>query len=361
MRIVVKLGTALITGGNERVDVDFLREFVRQVSTLHKEGHEILVVTSGAVAAGREKLGIDRKDVPSRQVLAAIGQGRLIHIYEELFSEYDITIAQTLLTRADISERLGYLNARNTLLSLLRYRIIPIINENDVVAVEELEGRVFGDNDTLSALVANLVDADLLIILSEVDGLFSKDPRRGKGELLRDVFRIDEEIEKMAGGAGRMGRGGMITKVRAAKLATSSGTKVIIANGKIEDVLIRLVRGEKIGTLFHPSGTKLESRKRFLLSQIRKGWVLIDKGAEVSIRERNSSLLPIGVVDVGGYFERGDVIDVRGEDGVIGCGIANYSSEDVRRIKGHHSKEIANILGYEYGEEIIHRDNLVIL
>jgi glutamate 5-kinase len=362
-RFVVKLGTNLVTGDGEHLDFQRLADLVGQVAQLHRQGLEVIVVSSGAIAAGRDKLGLTRehRDIPFRQVLAAVGQSRLMQAYDQLFSRHDITIAQTLLTRADISDRLGYLNARNTLLALLELGVIPVVNENDVVAVDELEGIRFGDNDNLSALVANLVDADLLMLLGVVAGLYTRDPNRDPdAKLIPKVESIDASIERLAGGARGWGTGGMVTKLEAARLATVSGVAVVIADGREPDVVTRLSRGESSGTLFPPTGSKLESRKRWMLSRPAKGRLLVDPGAVLALREQNKSLLPTGIIEVHGEFERGDIVSISGAQGEkIACGISNYGSKEIAIIKGAHSDKITELLGYEYGAEVVHRDNLV--
>jgi glutamate 5-kinase len=364
-RFVVKLGTNLVTGGSEHLDFQLLADLAGQVAQLHRQGLEVIVVSSGAIAAGRDKLGLirERKDVPFRQVLAAVGQSRLMQAYDQLFSRHDITIAQTLLTRADISDRLSYLNARNTLLALLELKVIPVVNENDVVAVDELEGIRFGDNDNLSAMVANLVDADLLMLLGDVAGLYTRDPNRDPdAKLIPKVARIDASIERLAGGARGWGTGGMVTKLEAAKLATASGVAVVIADGREPKIITRLSRGESSGTLFSPTGSKLESRKRWMLSQPTKGGLLVDPGAVLALREQNKSLLPRGIIEVNGQFERGDIVNISGAQGEkIACGISNYGSKDIAIIKGAHSDKITELLGYEYGAEVVHKNNLVVL
>jgi glutamate 5-kinase len=364
-RFVVKLGTNLVTGAGEHLDFQLLANLVGQVAQLHQHGLEVIVVTSGAVAAGRDRLGLvtERKDMPFRQVLAAVGQSKLMHAYDELFSRHGITIAQTLLTRADISDRLGYLNARNTLLALLELRVIPVVNENDVVAIDELGGVRFGDNDNLSAMVANLVDADLLMLLGDVAGLYTRDPNRDSdAKLIPKVDRIDASIERLAGGARGGGTGGMVTKLEAAKLATASGVAVVIADGRAPDIIIRLSRGELSGTFFPAASSKLESRKRWMLSQPAKGGLFVDPGAVLALRGQNKSLLPAGILKVEGDFERGDMVNIDTAEGErVACGISNYGSKDVAIIKGAHSDRIMELLGYEYGAEVVHRDNLVVL
>ncbi len=366
-RLVIKLGTNLLTGSSGRLDVNIMSSLTTQVAQLHREGYEITIVSSGAVAAGRQKLGLsrERRGIPFKQVLAAVGQSQLMNIYDQLFSEHGLVIAQALLTKSDLIDRSGYLNARNTLLALLELRVICIINENDVVATDELGELIFSDNDNLSAMVANLIDADLLAILTDIDGLYTADPRRyPDAKLIPRVEKINTEIERLAGDAGSpYGVGGMITKIEAAKLATASGVTVVIANGTKPDILKQIVSGQQAGTIFLPRTTKMESRKRWMLSGLAsKGKLIIDEGAATALRDKGSSLLPAGIVGVDGKFQRGDVVDLFDTDGNhIGCGISNYNSEDIERIKGMHSEEIPARLGYEYGDEVIHRNNMVLI
>ncbi|MBT9149218.1 MAG: glutamate 5-kinase [Dehalococcoidia bacterium] len=364
-RLVIKLGTNLITAGGDNLDREMMTSLVEQVAQLCERGLQAIIVSSGAVAAGKHRLGIKkrRRDIPFRQMLAAVGQCRLMQAYDELFSARGITVAQTLLTRPDFLNRLGYLNARNTLLALLELGVVPIVNENDVVFVEELEGTVFGDNDNLSAMVANLVDADLLIILSDVAGLYTSDPNQdATARLIPQVERIDQSIEDLAGGrCGERGVGGMATKIEAARLATSSGTAVVITSGQEPRVILRLVEGEALGTFFSPVTTGIESRKRWMLSLPVKGRIAIDAGAKTALQKRNKSLLPAGVVRVEGRFERGDVVAIiDSQDLSLATGISNYSSADIAQIKGCRSDSIQGILCYEYGDEVVHRDNLVV-
>ena len=366
-RLVVKLGTYLLTGGVGHLDLEIMTNLIDQIAQLHQQGLETILVSSGAIAAGRDKLGLakERKDVPFRQVLAAVGQSRLMHTYERLFAKHDIVVAQALLTKQDMSDRAGYLNARNTLLALLDLRVVPIVNENDVVAIDEIKEAKFGDNDNLSAMVANLVDADLLMLLSDVAGLYTADPHRDpQAKLIPEVKNIDAYIEHLAGGTdSRQGTGGMGTKVEAAKLATSSGVAVVIADGKQPDIIPRLVQGELIGTFFPSMTTKLESRQRWMVSGLAsRGRVVIDAGAAMALKKGKGSLLPAGIKEVKREFHRGDVIDVVDLQGSrIACGISNYNSADVEVIKGAHSEEIMSLLGYEYGAEVVHRNNLVML
>ena len=366
-RIVAKFGTSLLTGGSDHLDQDMMSNLVAQVAGLKQQGNEILVVSSGAIAAGRYKLGSirQRKGIPFKQVLASVGQGRLMNVYEQLFTRHNITVAQALLTRADLTDRAGYLNARNTLLALLELGVICIVNENDVVAVDEIEEAKFGDNDNLSAMVANLVDADLLLILTDIAGLYTADPRgNADARLIPQVDRIDPAIEKLATDtAGNLGTGGMITKLEAAKLATASGVTVIIADGRQPDIIARLISGEAIGTRFPAVTSQLESRQRWMLSGLStRGELVVDSGAALALKKQNRSLLAAGITVVSGKFQRGDIVNVSNPEGTrLGCGLTNYSSSDIDTIKGVHSRRIAALLGYDYGSEVIHRNNLVVL
>jgi len=366
-RIVVKLGTSLLTGGSDHLNQDIMSSLVAQVAQLHRQGLKLLVVSSGAITAGRYKLGLTKKlrGIPFRQVFSSVGQSRLMQTYEQLFSRHNITVAQALLTKADLSDRAGYLNARNTLLALLELRVLCIVNENDVVAVDEIQEAKFGDNDNLSAMVANLVDADLLLLLTDTAGLYTADPRRDPdARLIPQVERIDSKIGQLATeAAGSLGIGGMVTKIEAAKLATASGVTVVIADGREPDVIVRLAAGETIGTCFWPLTDKLESRKRWMVSGLStRGGLVVDAGAARALRKQNRSLLATGIKKVEGDFQRGDVVTVYDHKGsILGCGITNYSAADIGIIKGMHSKKIATLLGYDYGSEVVHRNNLVVL
>lgn len=366
-RLVAKFGTNLLTAGTDHLDLEVMASLVGQVARLHRQGCQVIVVSSGAIAAGRHVLGFpkERRDVPFRQVLAAVGQSRLMDAYDQLFSWHGIIVAQTLLTRADLTDRLGYLNARNTLLALLDLGVVPIVNENDVVAVDELEGATFGDNDNLSAMVANLVDADILILLGDTGGLYTADPQRHpEAQLIPWVERIDAQVEALAGGTGSTrGTGGMVTKIQAAKLATASGVTVVIAHGREPEVLLRLAHGEKMGTIFPPTQTDVESRQRWMLSGLaRRGRVVVDEGAAAALREGKGSLLPAGIIAVAGDFRRGDIVDIADPSGAtLACGIVNYSAAEIEQIKGLRSDRIAPKLGYHYGAEVVHRNNLVLL
>jgi len=365
-RMVVKIGTNVLTAGTDRLDLEVMSSLVGQVARLHRQERDVLIVSSGAIACGRHRLGTakERKDIPFRQVLASVGQTYLMQAYDELFAWHDIVVAQTLLTKRDLADRQGYLNARNTLLALLEARAVPIVNENDVVAVEEIEGVKIGDNDNLSALVANLVDADLLVLLTDQAGLFTTDPRlHPDARLIQRVERIDEEIGQLAGESGERGVGGMTTKIQAARLATAGGTHVVIADGREKGILLRLAEGEALGTLFPATVHRMESRKRWMLTGLSlKGSIFVDAGAARALRQENRSLLPAGIRRVEGPFERGDAIAIcDGEGQRIACGIASYGSSDIETIQGLRSERIEEVLGHQYGAEVVHRDNLVLL
>ena len=371
-RVVVKVGTTVLTGGGRALDPERMRDLARQIDALRRAGHEALLVSSGAIAAGRDRLPLDRarRDVPAKQMLAAIGQHRLMQTWDAIFEKHEIVVAQTLLTKADLRDRQGYLNARNTLIGLVEHKVLPIVNENDVIDVGEIhvgdDNRLYGDNDNLAAMVANLVDASLLVNLTSTGGLYTDDPRvNPAAELVPEVIRITRDVEALAGGAGSdQGTGGMRTKIEAAKLATASGIAVVIAPGSEPDVLVRVVLGqEHIGTRFRPAVTRRESRKRWILSALTtRAAVQVDAGAAEAIRTRGRSLLAAGVRATQGRFGRGDPIAVLDPDGErIACGLANYASPDVEQIKGQHSRGISDLLGHTFGPEVIHRDNLVVL
>jgi len=366
-RIVAKFGTSLVAGGTDQLNQEMISMLVNQIAQLHQQGIELLVVSSGAIGAGRNRLKQikESKGTPFKQVLAAVGQIHLMQAYDQLFRQHDITVAQALLTKTDLSDRSGYLNTRNTLLALLELGIVCIVNENDVVALDEIEEDKFGDNDNLSAMVANLVDADLLLLLTDIGGLYTADPRCYPDAcLIPQVDRIDTEIERLAADTpGSSGTGGMITKIEAARLATTSGITVIIADAKEKDVILRLARGEDIGTRFTPASSKMESRKRWMLSGLStRGKLVVDSGASQALKKHNRSLLPAGIKQVEGDFQRGDIVNIYDPDGTrMACGITNYSSAEIDAIKGKHSKGIAELIGRDYGSEVVHRNNLVVL
>jgi glutamate 5-kinase len=366
-RIVAKFGTSLLTAGTNRLNLERMTDLVGQIAMLHRQGVEIVIVTSGAIAAGREKLGLTKKakGVALKQVLASVGQGRLMNVYEDLFDKHNITVGQALLTKSVLVDRAGYLNARNTLLASLEMGVIPIINENDVVAVDEIREARFGDNDNLSAMVANLIDADLLFILTDIDGLYTADPNKEPdAKMIPLVEKIDAKIESLVSGStSGLGTGGMVTKIEAAKLAVKSGVTVVIANGGEKDVLVRVANAEAIGTRFLPAKNKLDSRERWMLSGLStRGKVTVDDGAVQALKKKNCSLLAAGITEVEGNFQRGDMVDICDRKGIkLGSGITNYASTEVQSIKGAHSENITDLLGYDSGSEVVHRNNLVIL
>ena len=372
-RIVAKFGTNLLTSGTDQLDTETMAGLVRQVAALRDREIEAIVVTSGSIAAGRHRLGgtssgggaSSRKGTASRQVLASVGQSHLMHIYDGLFAQHGLVAAQTLLTRRDLADRVGYLNARNTLLQLLDLGAVPVVNENDAVALDEIEEVRIGDNDNLSALVTNLVDADLLVIATDTGGLHTADPRREPdAELIPCVEKITPEIERLANdSATPHGVGGMITKLQAAKLATAGGADVVIAGGHEPELFERLIAGESVGTIFPATTDRLESRKRWMLAGLAaRGKIVVDAGAAQALISRGKSLLPAGARDVSGRFDRGDTVSICDEEGHrFAIGITNYSREDAAQILGVRSDRIAKLLGHEYGAELVHRNNLVLL
>jgi glutamate 5-kinase len=364
-RIVIKLGTSTLTGGSSRLSPPRLVELVGQMSKLVATGCQVVVVSSGAIAVGREVLNYPNlpKDMPAKQMLAAVGQPRLMALYEQLFGLYGLTVAQVLLTRADLSDRRRYLNSRNTLKALLAQGAIPIVNENDTVATEEIR---LGDNDNLSALVCNLIDADLLAILTDQPGLFTADPRHDpSASLISEVNtpEIPEELWRAAGGSSTgLGTGGMVTKLQAADLARRSGAMVVIAQGVLPAVLLRMVAGEALGTRFPPLTPAGGSRKRYILTGGRSsGKLSVDDGAARALHN-GGSLLPVGVRQLEGRFQRGDTVRVLDPTGrEIARGLVNYGYNDLERILGKQSDQIEVLLGFSYGDEVIHRDNMVLL
>ena len=362
-RIVVKVGSSLVTNEGRGVDADAVGNWCRQMALLAGQGREVVIVSSGAIAEGMKRLGwaVRPKEIHELQAAAAVGQMGLAQIYESKLREHGMGSAQVLLTHADLADRERYLNARSTLLTLLSHRVIPVINENDTVVNDEIK---FGDNDTLGALVANLVDADALVILTDQRGLYSADPRKDTSARFIDEARAgDPDLETMAGGAGSsIGRGGMLTKVLAAKRAASSGTSTVIAFGREPDVLVRLIAGESIGTALIAPTQKLAARKQWMVDHLQlRGAVVIDDGAARKVRDEGKSLLPIGVTEVQGEFHRGDVIAVRSLKGVeLARGLANYGSSEARLIARKPSGEFEKLLGYTAEPEMIHRDNLVL-
>lgn len=360
-RIVVKVGTSTLTYANGKLNLTRMERLVRELADLHNAGKEVILVSSGAIGVGAEKMGIKAapRTMPDKQALAAIGQGALLHMYEKFFAEYGRIVAQVLLTRDDFMERMRYLNATNALLAILAMEVIPIINENDTVVVEEIK---FGDNDTLSALVAGITDADLLIILSDVDGLYDSDPRLNKAAVLQhEVTEITPEMERGAESKGSsFSSGGMATKLKAADMCMAAGIPMVIANNNIENVIRQIVNGNDIGTLFVPREEKMQARKRWIaFGSVPQGRLTIDDGAWSALAKRGKSLLPSGVIAVEEEFERGDVVAVITSEGAeIARGIVNYSAEEIKLIAGHKSGEISRILMAKDYDEVIHRNNL---
>jgi glutamate 5-kinase len=363
-RIVVKVGSSLVTNEGRGVDGEAIGNWARQLAALARDGRELVMVSSGAIAEGMKRLGwtVRPKELPELQAAAAVGQMGLVQMYETRLSEQGMHSAQVLLTHADLADRERYLNARSTLLTLLALKVIPVINENDTVVNDEIK---FGDNDTLGALVANLVEADALVILTDQRGLYSADPRKDPQARFIDEARAgDPALELMAGGAGSsLGRGGMITKVLAAKRAAGSGASTIIAWGREPDVLLRLARGERIGSALVAGTAKLAARKQWMVDHLQlRGAVVVDDGAAAKLRDEGKSLLPIGVTEVRGEFARGDVIAVRTLAGAdVARGLANYSSAEARLIARKASTQIESLLGYANEPEMIHRTNLVLV
>ncbi len=363
-RLVVKVGSAVLSKGDIGLHRPTLERVSRELSALREEGREIVLVSSGAILAGmgRLRLGERPGSIPLKQAAAAVGQSLLMRHYEEAFDPYGQRVAQLLLTQEDFRSRPRYLNARNTLFTLLHLGVLPIINENDTVSVEEIR---FGDNDNLSALVATLVGADLLVILTDLDGLYTADPRRDpSASLITQVPRRSADVCFWAADSGTgLGTGGMVTKVEAARRAAASGIPTIIANGLVEGILARILRGEAVGTLFQASSSRMRSRKRWLAFATQpRGRIAVDIGAKEALIRGGKSLLPSGVVSSSGGFEGGEVVslcDPAGEE--FARGVANYDAEQVERIKGLKSSQIEGVLGSKPFDEVVHRDNLVIL
>jgi glutamate 5-kinase len=362
--IVVKLGTSVLTGGTLALDRAHMVELARQCAQLQKDGHKVVLVSSGAIAAGREYLNYPQlpKSMASKQLLAAVGQSQLIQVWQSLFAIYGVKTGQMLLTRADLDNRERFLNARDTVNALIDNKILPIVNENDAVATTEIK---VGDNDNLSALVGILCSADKLLLLTDQPGLFTADPRNNPdAELIKEVTTIDKTLRSIAGDSGTsLGTGGMATKLQAADIARRAGIEVVISAGSANDVILDAVGDSPQGTKFLALPDSLENRKRWILAgPAATGEVVIDDGAVKAVQASGSSLLAKGVIQVKGHFERGEVTRiVDGDAQLIAKGIASYSSEDLHKIKGMHSKDIMQALGYNYGSEVIHRDDLVVI
>ena len=363
-RWVVKIGSAMLTDGGQGLDTLAFSHWVEQISEWVKAGHEIVLVSSGAVAEGMSRLGwsVRPSTLHDLQAVAAVGQMGLIKAWESHFAEHDLHTAQVLLTHDDLTNRVRYLNARSTLSTLLKMGVIPVVNENDTVANEELK---FGDNDTLAALVANLVEADLLVLLTDQNGLYSADPRKDKNAALIDSADVaDPNLDDMAGeSVGGLGRGGMMTKIRAARLAARSGTPTVIASGAVKNNLRQIASGDSIGTLLIPGQGAQAARKQWLASHLQvSGQLTLDDGAVSVLKTSGKSLLPVGVRQVSGEFKRGEVVScVDRENNEIARGLVNYSSQEALLIMGKSSELIESILGYIDDEELIHRDNLVLI
>jgi len=365
-RLVIKVGTAVLASPTVGINDKRIEKIVDEIVDLRQSDQEVILITSGAIGAGMRALGLKERPrtLPGKQAAAAIGQSYLMHLYERCFRKRGYLVAQILLTQDDLTDRKRYLNARHTLMTLLKLNVIPIINENDSVGVEEIK---FGDNDTLSALVTNLVGAELLIILSDIDGLYATDPRKRGGDkedYIRLVEKIDSQTEIEAGGPGEItSTGGMYTKLEAARIVTNSGEPMVIANGKTPRVIRRLLEGEDIGTLFLPRKKKVASRKRWIaFTRRRCGRIFVDEGAKEALKLKGKSLLPSGIVRVEGSFSEGDMVSVSNEnEEEFARGLSNYSSLELEKVKGAKTKEVKSILGYKYYDEVIHRDNLVIL
>jgi glutamate 5-kinase len=363
-RIIVKIGSSTLTHASGKLNYHRIERLVMEIADLANQGKQMILVTSAAVSAGMAPLGLSErpKTIREKQAVAAIGQGVLMNIYEKMFRDYGQTVGQILLTRMDSYNRKNFMNSRNTLLTLLDMGVIPIINENDAVAIDELK---IGDNDTLSAIVASIVDADLLVILSDVDGLYTANPQTDpQAKIISEVTEIDKHIYDISGGAGTSrGTGGMYTKIQAASMAMASGVDMVIASGSQDNILQRICNGEELGTLFKAKDTNLHTKKRWLVSGFRvTGSISVDKGCRNAIVGQGSSVLPVGIVSVDGSFHAGDIIEVLFDGIVIAKGIVNYDSGDVALIKGLQTKALTDKLGHDgCYEEVIHRDNLVVM
>lgn len=362
-RWVIKIGSALLTNDGQGLDLDRIADWAAQIAELKHAGVEVVLVSSGAVAAGMTRLGWSTRPhtMEMLQAAAAVGQTKLVQTYEDLFQKSDLHTAQILLTHEDLSDRKRYLNARNTLRALLSMPVIPIVNENDTVTTDEIR---FGDNDTLGALVANLVEADALILLTDQDGLYDADPRHSPdAKLIRQANATDPALVAVAGDGGRLGRGGMATKVRAARLAARSGAVTVIAGGRLPDVLKDIRRGLSVGTRLEPDLAPIVARKQWLAGQLQmRGEVIIDDGACQALQHQGKSLLAVGVKAVTGNFQRGECVAIKTEQGKeLARGLINYDAFEARRIIGKPTQHIEGILGYLNEPELIHRDNLVLV
>lgn len=349
--------------GRRGLDLGVINRLCDEISMLREQGRQVVIVSSGAIASGIRKVGLREmpKTIPQKQAAAAVGQGSLIQAYEEAFSHYDLRVAQILLTSDDLTNRRRYLNARHTLQTLLEWGIIPIVNENDTVVVDEIK---FGDNDNLSALMAQLIEADLLVALTDMDGLYDSDPRQShEAKVIPVIHRIDRQVEGFAGHRpGGLGTGGMPSKLMAAKKVTAAGVPMIIGNGRKRYVLKQIFDGEEVGTLFLPAQRRLPSKKQWIAHTLKpQGEVILDAGAAKALKLRGKSLLPTGIVAVRGRFELGAPVRcLSSEEEVIGIGLVNYGAEEIKKIMGVRSNRIEEVLGYKHSDEVIHRDNFVL-
>lgn len=363
-RLIFKIGTSTLTHATGLLDLNRIENIVRQLTNVHNMGIEIVLVSSGAIGAGMGKLGLKTrpKTIPEKQAAAAVGQGVLLHMYEKLFSEYGKTVAQILLTKEDILNRKRFLNARNTFFSLFNQGVIPIVNENDAVAVDEIK---IGDNDTLSAMVTSLVEGDLLVLLSDIDGLYDSNPKENKdAKLISYVDSITEEIKDAAGGAGTsFGTGGMITKIKSAEIAVSSGASMIIVNGSSPNIINEILEGKNVGTFFKADQNPMQSRKCWIAyNTLIKGQITVDEGAKEALAKYHKSLLPAGILSIYGLFEKGDIISIIDSLGnEIARGITNYNSSEIDIIKGCNTSLIEEKIGYKSYDEVVHADNLAVL
>lgn len=362
-RIVIKVGTSNLTDSNYRLEPCKVEKLTREIAELKKRGKEVIVVSSGAIGAGIGKLDLKQRprDIKRLQATAAVGQSVLMSTYDRYFARYGQTIAQVLLTHEDFFNRQRYINLRNTLITLLKSSLIPIINENDTVAVDELK---VGDNDNLSALVASNLEADLLVLLTDIDGLYSQDPKRSKNaEFISVVEEITPEIERIAESGGKTGVGGMKTKIQAARVSMNAGIPLVIANGGAENILLRIIEGEPVGTVFMPKREKMNDREHWILfASTPKGRIKVDDGAKRALLKTGSSLLPSGIIDVENEFKSGDPVSIVDLEGVeLAKGITNYSYVEIEKIKGVHTREIERILGHKEYNEVVYRGNLVLV
>ena len=361
-KILIKVGSAVLTG-NDGLDLKIIDALVREMSDLIDKGYSVVLVTSGAIASGKHRLKITEnlKSMPEKQAAAAIGQGRLMRIYSKAFEKHGHYVAQILLTLSDLTDRQRYLNVRNTLSTLMEWGAIPIINENDSVAVDEIK---FGDNDNLAAMIANIIEADLFINLTSTDGLYDCNPSVSKkAKLIKVVSEFSEEIESAATGeTSSAGTGGMKSKIQAAKKVTAIGIPCIIASGKKENILADITSGKEIGTLFLPMADRLNSKKYWIAFTLRpRGRIVIDDGAKKALLEKGKSLLPSGIIDVEGNFDPGDPVTCVARDGsLLAKGLVNFNSSELNKIKGLKTSQISQVLGHKDYDEVIHRDNLAI-